>query len=183
MDAMHRYQNGGLVLASYGTTGEAEAAVRSLTAAGFSSDDVSVIARDEERAEQVSERTGSTGTDIGKGTGIGALAGGALGALGGLLAGATALAIPGVGIVLAGPLAAILGAAGAGAVSGGLIGALVAAGVSEGEAEHYKQRLEAGDVVVAVAAGNREAEARDILRSGMSGYAGSREGGSRHTNR
>lgn len=158
-------KHGGLVLGSFSNVADAEAAVRRLMDAGFGSDDISIIARDEGRAQQVAD---DTGADVGKGAGIGALTGGVLGALGGLLVGATALTIPGIGIVLAGPLAAILGGAGIGAVGGGLIGALTAAGVSEDEAKHYEGRLKAGDIVVAVAAGAREDLARDILRGGMS---------------
>lgn len=168
MDAMRGHRDGGLVLASYSDARDAEAAVRALVDAGFGTDDVSIIARDEDRAQRVADHTGA---DVGKGAGIGALTGGVLGALGGLLVGATALTIPGVGIILAGPLAAVLGGAGLGAVGGGLVGALTAAGVSEGEARHYEGRLKAGDIVVAVAAGDREAMARDILRGGMAGYA------------
>lgn len=169
MDATRGYRDGGLVLANYSSAREAEVAVRALIDAGFGADDVSIIARDERRAQQVAD---DTGADVGKGAGIGALTGGVLGALGGLLVGATALTIPGIGIVIAGPLAAILGGAGIGAVGGGLIGALTAAGVSEDEARYYQDRLEAGDIVVAVAAGEREALARDILRGGMAGYTG-----------
>ena len=169
MDATRRYRDGGLVLASYSNVRDAEAAVRALIDASFGADDISIIARDEGRAQQVAD---DTGADVGKGAGIGALTGGVLGALAGLLVGATALTIPGIGIVIAGPLAAILGGAGIGAVGGGLIGALTAAGVSEDEARYYHDRLEAGDVVVAVAAGDREVRARDILRAGMAGYPG-----------
>ena len=159
-------REGGLVLASFTNIRDAENAVRALRDAGFGGDDISIIARDEGRAQQVAETGG--GADVGMGTGIGAATGGILGALGGLLVGATALTIPGIGIVLAGPLAAVLGGAGLGAVGGGLVGALSTAGASRDEAEHYHNRLEAGDIVVAVAAGGREDLARDILRGGLS---------------
>ncbi len=89
-----------------------------------------------------------------------------LGALGGLLLGATALTISGIGLVIAGPLAAVLGGAGIGAVTGGLAGALAGLGVSEDDARQYEERVEAGDILVVVAAGEREAEARWILEGG-----------------
>lgn len=162
-------QEGGIVVESYAGESDAERAVRALRDAGFGADDVSIVARDEGRAEAVAQ---DTGTDTAEGAGIGAATGGVLGALGGLLVGATALTIPGVGIVLAGPLAAVLGGAGIGAVTGGLAGALAGLGVSEDDAERYQQRVEAGDILVVVAAGDREAEARRILKGG--GYAPTR---------
>lgn len=153
---------GGLVLASFARQADAETAVRGLMDAGFGADEISVVAREESRAREVAD---DTGADVAKGAGIGAATGGVLGALAGLLVGATALAIPGIGVVVAGPLAAVLGGAAAGGVTGGLAGALAGAGVSKDEAERYQERIEAGDIVVAVAAGGREAEARRVLRA------------------
>ena len=158
----------GVVVESFARESDAEAAVRALRDAGFSTDAISVVARDESRAQTVAEDAGAndTGSDVAKGAGIGALTGAGLGALGGVLVGATALAIPGIGIVLAGPLAAVLGGVGAGGLTGGLAGALAGLGVSDDEARTYQERLEAGDIIVAVAAGDREWEAREILRGG-----------------
>ena len=156
----------GVVVESFARASDAEAAIRALRDAGFSTDAISVVARDENRAQRVADDAGATdtGADVGKGAGIGALTGAGLGALAGVLAGATALAIPGVGIVLAGPLAAVLGGVGAGGLTGGLAGALAALGVSDDEARAYQERLEAGEIIVAVAAGDREWQAREILR-------------------
>lgn len=150
----------GVVVHSYRSEDEAERAVRMLTDAGFTADNISIVAKDRGRAERVAD---DTGEDVATGAGIGAATGGVLGGLAGLLVGATALTIPGIGIVIAGPLAAILGGAGLGAVGGGLAGALAGLGVSEEDAEQYQQRFEAGEILVVVAAGAREQEARDIL--------------------
>jgi hypothetical protein len=150
----------GVVVQSFPTEAEAHAKVRALRDAGFTADDISIVARDEERARVVAA---DTGIETAKGAGIGAATGGVLGAIAGLLAGAAVLAVPGVGIVLAGPLALALGGAATGVVTGGLAGALAGLGVAKDEARHYHDRLEAGDVVVMVAAGPREAAARDIL--------------------
>ena len=160
-----RWQRG-IVARTFADPADAEAAIRALRDAGFSPDAISVAARDEHRARAVAD---DTGADVAEGAGIGAATGGVLGALGGLLVGATALTIPGVGILVAGPLAAILGGAGAGAVTGGLAGALAAAGVSDDEAARYQERVEAGEILVAVAAGDREPEARQILETGVYG--------------
>src|SRR5712675_1346768 len=93
---------GGVVVQSFPTEAEAHTKVSALRDAGFTADDISVVARDEARARAVAA---DTGVETAKGAGIGAATGGVLGAIAGLLAGAAVLAVPGVGIVLAGPLA------------------------------------------------------------------------------
>ena len=156
-----RYQ--GIVVQSFATEAEAEDAVRDLLDAGFTADEVSVVAQDAERAEAV---TGDTAEDVAAGTGIGAVTGGVLGGIIGLLVGAAAIAIPGIGIVVAGPLAAALGGAGLGAITGGIAGALAEIGVSDEDAAYYHERYAAGDILIVVAAGDREPEARRILNAG-----------------
>jgi hypothetical protein len=150
----------GVVIQSYTSEEDAVAAVRALQAAGFTADEISVIARDERAAEHVAD---DAGVNVAEGAGVGAVTGGALGALGGLLIGASAVALPGIGIVIAGPLAAALAGAGAGALTGGLAGALIGLGVSEDEANLYQDRFQAGEILVTVAAAEREPEARRIL--------------------
>jgi hypothetical protein len=150
----------GVVIQSYSSEADAAHAVRALQSLGFTADHISVIANDEQVAENVA---GNAGVNVAEGAGVGAVAGGALGALGGLLVGATAVALPGIGIVIAGPLAAALAGAGAGALTGGLAGALIGLGVSEDEANLYQDRFRAGDILVTVVAGDREPEARRIL--------------------
>ncbi len=76
--------------------------------------------------------------------------GGTVGAIAGVLAVAGTLAIPGLGIVLAGPVAAGLAGLGAGAATGGLIGALVGAGIPEERAKTYQTDIEKGGIVVGV---------------------------------
>ena len=150
----------------------AAAAVRDLEAAGFSRDDVGLVAgnaegrhgtapdapaRDADR-DGVDDRTES---GAGTGAGIGAVVGGGAG----LLAGIGALAIPGLGpVVAAGWLAAALAGAGVGAAAGGLLGALTTAGVEEAEAHVYAEGLRRGGSLVTVRADEaRTAEAEAIL--------------------
>lgn len=122
---------------------DAEAAADELMGAGFSSDDINMVARDGEGGAQ---QTTATGEDVGKGAGVGALAGGAIGGVAGLL---VAGAIPGIGPILAaGPIAAALGGAGIGAVAGGLIGALGEWGVPEEEAQQYAEGVRRGGTLV-----------------------------------
>jgi hypothetical protein len=134
----------------------AQRAIEDVRAAGFDPGRVSVIARDKERARDLADQTGAeVATGAATGAGLGALLGGAAG----WLVGIGALAIPGVGpIVAAGPIAAALGTAGAtaaagagvGVVAGGLIGALTGWGFSESEARAYQQGIERGDILLAV---------------------------------
>jgi hypothetical protein len=146
----------GVVIQSYRTEDEAIIAIRRLQSAGFDNDQVSVIARDENVSRQVADETG---TEAEEGAVAGALTGGILGGVAALIAGASAVAIPGIGIAIGGPIAAAI----AGAAGGGLVGALVGMGIPEDEAKTYNDRLEAGDIVVSVVAGDREVEAREIL--------------------
>jgi hypothetical protein len=117
----------------------AERAYQALRSRGYSAADVSVLMADETRdcllgdraaaplASATSRGEGKRKTLEGAGVGAGAgvVAGGVLGAL---VAAAT-VAVPGVGLVLAGPVAAALAGAGVGGAAGGLIGALVGAGI------------------------------------------------------
>jgi hypothetical protein len=146
----------GVVVQSFRAEDEAIDAIRRLQSAGFSNDQVSVIARDENVSRQVAA---DTGTAAEEGALTGAVTGGVLGGVAALIAGASAVAIPGVGIAIGGPIAAAI----AGAAGGGLIGGLIGMGIPEDEARMYHQRLEAGDIVVTVVAGDREPEAREIL--------------------
>jgi hypothetical protein len=106
----------------------------------------------------VANTAGIDETLNGHGAGIGAVVGG----LGGLLVGLGALAIPGIGPVLAaGPLAAALGAlagAGIGAAAGGLIGAMVDMGIPEDQAELYSEGVRRGATLVIVRASDERAE-------------------------
>lgn len=140
----------------FDTFAQAQQAVHELTNNGVRRDDISIVANDA-RGEYGNEVSGET--KVGETAVGGALGGGVLGGVLGLLVGIGALAIPGIGPVLAaGPLAAALGAAGAtavagagiGAASGGIIGALVGAGIPEDEAHIYAEGVRRGGALVTV---------------------------------
>jgi hypothetical protein len=136
-------------------------AVRDLVDSGISRDNISVVASD-----AAGEYARYHGVDIpADDTLQGAATGTLLGGLGGLVIGLAALAIPGVGPVLAaGPIASALVGAGVGAVTGGLIGALVDLGVDEDEAGFYAEGVRRGStLVVARVADNMADRARAIL--------------------
>jgi len=81
------------------------------------------------------------------GAGSGAVLGGTLG----LLAGIGALAIPGVGpLIAAGPIMATLAGIGVGGAVGGFTGALIGLGIPEYEAKRYEGRLQRGGILLSV---------------------------------
>ncbi|MCW5852089.1 MAG: general stress protein, partial [Anaerolineae bacterium] len=153
------------VVGLFETRDQARQAVSALRNAGFMADDISVVMRDRSEAQQMAQDVGA-----GDATAAGVVGGGLLGGLAGLLVGIGALAIPGIGpLIAAGPLAATLAGGAIGAVTGGLLGALVDAGVPEDEARYYQSGVERGGILLSVRVpDNREREARQILQqSGM----------------
>jgi len=145
---------------------DADRAVGMLIDRGFDRKQISVLAREQILREHLAGRSSAVAEDAGAGVISGATVGGILGALVGM----GTLIIPGVGAVLAvGTLAAAIGSAaagaGVGAITGGLIGALVGMGIPEEEARYYAEGVREGGILVTVNAGNRAAEAREILRA------------------
>src|SRR4051812_35324354 len=121
---------------------EAEKAVDGLIAAGYRSDDVSVLAPDQKATHELATEKN---TKAPEGAATGATAGGALGGTLGLLAGIGALAIPGLGpFIAAGPIMGALAGVGAGAPTGGLIGALVGMGIPKMKANRMKGGVKKG---------------------------------------
>jgi uncharacterized membrane protein len=153
--------------ALYDNATDAQNAVRDLVNNGFSREHISVVASDAagEYAQYEGETTPESETLDGAGTGA------VLGGMAGLVVGLAALAIPGVGPVLAaGPIASALLAAGigagVGAAAGGLIGALVDMGVDEEQATYYAEGVRRGGTLITVQTeDHRVDEAMDILDS------------------
>jgi hypothetical protein len=140
---------------------DAAAAVRDLEAAGFPHDDISLVARGAEDSSTTTPTTSTTDvadngpghTGAGTGAGTGATLGTLVGGGAGLLAGIGALAIPGLGpIVAAGWLVAALTGAGVGAAAGGLLGGLTQAGLGEEHAAAYAEGVRRGSNLVTVRA-------------------------------
>jgi hypothetical protein len=137
---------------------EANRAVTELLNAGFADSNISLIMSDEARDRNFHyssthheiEREDNDAKDVAVSGATGAAVGGALGAL---IAGLTAvgtLAVPGAGLLAAGPIVAALSGAGAGAAVGGLGGALIRAGFGSNEAEQYEEEIRKGKAVVVV---------------------------------
>jgi hypothetical protein len=150
------------LIALFDTHTEAQRTVQELLDHGFSPEAVSLVSQksDDQEASTVSGELPTLG-GVAAGAGVGA----AVGGLGGLLLGLSALAVPGIGPVVAtGPLAAALMGAGLGAAAGGLGGALTDLGVSEEEAGYYAEGVRRGSVMVTVRTNDVMAgNARSIL--------------------
>ncbi|CAN5537667.1 hypothetical protein BH20ACI3_BH20ACI3_34740 [soil metagenome] len=131
----------------------AERAYRGLNDRGYSKDDVNLLMSDETRKKHFSDSDNETelGTKAWEGAGKGAAIGGGVGAtLAAIAAIGTTLALPGIGLLIAGPIAAALAGGGAGALTGGVVGALVGAGIPEEHAKYYEKGLKEGGIVMGV---------------------------------
>ena len=132
-----------------------EAAVEALRDAGYRGSDISILAP--ENLGDVRDIGTVKSTKAPEGATAGGASGAVLGGVLGWLVGIGALAIPGVGPLLAaGPIMAALAGVGVGAAVGGLTGALVGFGVPEFEAKRYETRLRKGGILLSVHADNSD---------------------------
>jgi hypothetical protein len=132
----------------------AERAYRSVTDRGYRRDDVDVVMSEDTRKRYFADGAAvqtELGTKAAEGAGVGGALGGTVGAIAGALAAAgTSIAIPGLGLVIAGPIAAAIAGAGAGGAAGTLVGALVGWGIPEERVKHYESGLKEGGIVMGV---------------------------------
>ncbi len=168
---------GGYVTGLYSTPESASRAYQDLTTRhGYKSDDINVLMTDETRKRHFGDaKPGAElegGTKAAEGMGVGGAIGGGVGAaIAALFAVGTSIVIPGLGLVVAGPIAAALAGAGAGAATGGLIGALVGAGIPEERAREYERGLNEGGIVIGTRA--RDAAHAAELEKDYGSYGGS----------
>ena len=136
-----------------------ERAYSSMQSRGYSTDDVNLMMSYETRDRHFGDGTADTelGSKALEGAGAGSAIGGTLGAIiGGIAAIGTSIVLPGVGLIVAGPIVAALAGAGAGGLTGGLIGALVGSGIPEEHAAEYESGIKNGGVYMGVNARNDE---------------------------
>ena len=139
-----------LVTGLFKSRAAAEAAVDALIKRGYTRDEISVLMSDATRSKEFAVETRSHAAD---GAGIGGAVGGTIGAvLAAIVATGTNLVIPGVGLIIAGPIAAALAGLGAGAATGGLVGALIGAGIPEHRAKVYDSGIRGGGILLGVEA-------------------------------
>lgn len=148
-----------LVTALFKNRVAAEAAVDALLKRGYNRDEISVLMSDATRTKEFAVQARTHAAD---GAGIGGAVGTAVGAVfAAIVATAGNIVLPGISLVIAGPIAAALAGAGAGAVTGGVIGALVGAGIPEYRAKVYEAGLREGGILIGVEA--RDGEEIDKL--------------------
>ncbi len=130
----------------------AERAYDALEEKGYTKDEINVMMSDDTRKRYFAEDDDSDlGSKAMEGAGTGSAIGGTVGAVAGIIAAiGTNLIIPGLGLVIAGPIAAGLAGAGAGGITGGLIGALIGSGIPKEHAEVYEKGIKDGHIVMGV---------------------------------
>lgn len=162
----HGGGNKATVIGVFKSRNDAEKAVNDLEKKGFSKNEISIITKDEGQGGHggrgggmtMSTASGYTNQNIGDGV----TTGGAVGGLAGLLAGAGALAIPGIGPLLAaGPIAGAL----TGAVTGGVAGGLIDFGIPAASGKRYEEKVREGDIVCLVkSSSDKVEEAAEVFR-------------------
>jgi hypothetical protein len=152
-----------------------EEGVEHFRRAGFRDTDISVLLPENQGTKDFAHEKH---TKAPEGVTSGVVAGGITGGVLGLLTGIGAIAIPGLGpLIAAGPIVAALAGAGAVGTLGGIVGALAGLGIPEYEARRYEGRIREGGVLLSVHCDNadwvrrakgvlRETGAQDIASAG-----------------
>src|SRR6202030_1666421 len=136
------------VFGIYSTREGVERAAEVLSRSGFPVTDISVLLPESLGSKDMGTENATKAPEgAAAGAGSGAVLGGTLG----LLAGIGALAIPGVGpLIAAGPIMAALAGIGVGGAVGGFTGALIGMGIPEYEAKRYGGRVRKGGILVSI---------------------------------
>ncbi len=130
------------------TLDQADRIVDTLKASGFTSNDISALLPDKRTTKDFAHEHN---TKAPEGATAGGVAGLGVGAALGWLAGIGAIAIPGVGpLIAAGPIMAALAGGAVGGATGGVIGALVGMGIPEFEAKRYESKIKEGNILISV---------------------------------
>ncbi len=132
----------------------AERAYNLMLSRGYSVKEINLMMSDETRRQYFSDET-ATDSEFGAKAMESAGVGGAIGVTAGAIlatvaAIGTTIVIPGLGLVIAGPIATALAGAGAGGLTGGIIGALIGWGLPEERAKLYEFDLKDGGIVLGV---------------------------------
>ena len=136
------------VFGIYSDRAAVESAVTDLREAGFRATDISVLLPQNLGNKDIGTEAHSKAPE---GAATGAASGAVVGGVLGWLAGIGALAIPGIGpLIAAGPIVGMLAGAGAAGAAGGIVGGLVGAGLPEYEAKRYQGRIKDGGILLSV---------------------------------
>lgn len=150
--------NAKLLTAVFQNRSDAIAAFQWLQQRGYQADEINVLMtdrtrnelRDEGQADRIAP--GNMASEgMAAGGALGTAAGAALATLAVIASIGTWIALPGLGILVAGPVLAALAGGGAGAIAGGALGGLIGLGISESNAKAYEEALRNGGVAIGVA--------------------------------
>jgi len=154
METTSTNRNSGMLTGLFYDRDSAERAYQGLNERGYGKDDINVVMSDDTRKRHFADGDTATtelGSKAAEGAGVGGAVGGTLGAvLAAMTAAGTSLALPGLGLVIAGPLAAAAAGAGAGAATGGLLGALIGWGIPEERVKRYETGINEGGILMGV---------------------------------
>ena len=130
-----------------------ERAYQCVVQRGYDTGDINVLMSDDTRKQYFAddrEIKTELGRKAAEGGELGGPTGGRIGIIIPVLAAAVVLALPGLGLVVAGPIAAALAAAGAAGLAVGLIGALSDWGIPEERVQQYEAGIHDGGIVMGV---------------------------------
>ena len=137
-----------------------ERACQAVTQRGYDTGDIHVVMSDDTRKRYFSgDHQTQTNTELGKaaeGGELGGPIGGTIGTIIPILVAGAFLALPGLGLVVAGPIAAALAGAGAAGLAVGLMGALSDWGIPEERVQQYEAGIKDGGVLMGVKARSDE---------------------------
>ncbi|SEO79507.1 hypothetical protein [Propionispora vibrioides] len=129
------------VVGVFKSRSSAEQAAQQLRQQGFTTEEINLVSKKQE-GEGKTEYYNDDITD-------GALTGGTIGGIGGLLLGAGAMAIPGIGpVIAAGPIAAAI----SGVVAGGIAGGLIDWGIPAEASHRYEESVAQGNTLAVIRA-------------------------------
>lgn len=148
-------QDTGTITGVFRTREDAEKAYDSLVKRGYNADEIILLMSDKTHKTHFKNNNVGADTDLGnkamEKAGVGSAIGGTTGAIIGAIAAlGTTVALPGLGLIIAGPIVAALAGAGAGGLAGGLVGGLVGAGIPKEKATLYETSIKEGGIVVGV---------------------------------
>ena len=130
-----------------------ERAYQAVVERGYDTGDINVLMSDDTRKKYFGddrEIKTELGRKVEEGGELGGPMGGRIGMIIPAIIAVGVVALPGLGLVLAGPLAVALGAAGAAGLTVGLIGALSDWGIPEERAKQYESAIHDGGILMGV---------------------------------
>ncbi len=137
------------ITAIFETSFEMEDALRKLGDIGITDNQIGVVMSDETHGKSFKFENRDKSDE---GIAVGATAGGIVTGILAAVAGAGSIVIPGLNLVVAGPIVAGLAGVGVGAAAGGLVGGLIGLGIPEHEAKFYEGKVKAGHILLAIEA-------------------------------